>query len=423
MNSEGSKLLRTVGLLAVGVLAIFLVWLLRDPTPWLMVRERFEPLPVAPSGNTELRAGAAETKKALERGAAFLLSQQVEGRWREHPGITALCLRALLAAPLGFSLESQPALKQAADWLLSLQGADGSFAIAFSAGSSMRNYTTALSVLALDLIPASPYREAVAKAQQYLIKAQLDEGEGYQSAESNFGGLGYGSGGGADLSNLQLALEALRESGLDPKHEFFKKAQVFVERAQDGESNTASWAHGSGGFVYSPEKAQQSGNAEPYGAMTFAGLKSLIFTGAAPDDARVREALKWVERHYAVDQHPGRGEESLYFYYATMAKALSAAGVEELPAGTGTRSWAGDLARALIARQQPDGGWRNREQKYMEGLPELASAYAMMALSLAYHHLPAAEAPDARAPAADAPATGAAPAPLLSGNSVRPESP
>ena len=178
----------------------------------------------------------------------------------------------------------------------------------------------------------------------------------------------------------------MRSAGLEPGHPFYEKALAFVSRCQDGEGNDRGWAQGGGGFVYTPVGLDKSGDEkqpDPYGAMSFAGLKSLLFCELSPDDPRVLEVQGWISRNFKVDEHPGRGQASVFYYHLNVAKALDAAGQETLElASGGNVRWKESLGMELLARQREDGSWINPERKYMEGLPVLASAYALQALKI-----------------------------------------
>ena len=104
------------------------------------------------------------------------------------------------------------------------------------------------------------------------------------------------------------------------------KAQKFVTRCQNrSESNDQDWAGNDGGFVYAPGQSFAGGTTS-YGAMSFAGLKSLIFTRAPKDDPRVKAALGWIQKNYDFTLHPGMGTTSYFYYLQTAAEALAAYG-------------------------------------------------------------------------------------------------
>ena len=69
-------------------------------------------------------------------------------------------------------------------------------------------------LLPLRLLIRKKYADVIKKAQAFLLDSQFDEGEGYSEDHEFYGGIGYGSRIRPDLSNLQTALEALKDSGL-----------------------------------------------------------------------------------------------------------------------------------------------------------------------------------------------------------------
>jgi squalene-hopene/tetraprenyl-beta-curcumene cyclase len=66
-----------------------------------------------------------------------------------------------------------------------------------------------------------------------------------------------------------------------------------------------------------------------------------------------------------------------------MAKALWAQGVKQLDGPGGkTIDWRRELAAKLISLQKEDGSWQNPTKRWMEGDPNLTTAYVLMALAL-----------------------------------------
>jgi squalene-hopene/tetraprenyl-beta-curcumene cyclase len=172
-----------------------------------------------------------------------------------------------------------------------------------------------------------------------------------------------------------------------------KKALIFVSRCQNLESeyNTTAFAakNPDGGFYYTPAGGGSSpagktpdGGLRSYAAMTYAGLKSMIYAGLSPDDPRVKAALAWLKAHYSLDENPGLGDSGLYYYYDTFAKALAASKLDTIVDDKGVKhDWRADLVRALATRQRADGSWTNANGKWMEGDPNLATGFALLALS------------------------------------------
>jgi len=74
--------------------------------------------------------------------------------------------------------------------------------------------------------------------------------------------------------------------------------------------------------------------------------------------------------------------EGLYYYYHTFAKALDAFGIDEIEDATGVKhDWRRELAEELARRQHTNGSWVNTNSRWMEGDPNLATAFALLALS------------------------------------------
>jgi squalene-hopene/tetraprenyl-beta-curcumene cyclase len=225
---------------------------------------------------------------------------------------------------------------------------------------------------------------------------QWDEGEGKSRDDAFYGGAGYGgSNSRPDVSNTAFFMEALRESGLPADDPHLKKALIFVSRCQNlkSEFNDQAWAGkvNDGGFIYTAANGGASmagkdanGGLRSYASMTYAGLKSMIHAGLTPDDPRVKAALTYIGKHYTVDENPGLGQQGLYYYYQTFAKAMAMLGKPAFTDATGqSHDWRADLTVALAKRQNRDGSWVNPADRFMEGDPNLVTAYGLLALSYA----------------------------------------
>ncbi len=84
-------------------------------------------------------------------------------------------------------------------------------------------------------------------------------------------------------------------------------------------------------------------------------------------DPRVKAVYEWLRNHYSLEENPGMGEEGLYYYYHTMAKALHAYGAKVLPLKDGKEvNWRHDLAKRLLDKQSGDGFWQNETGRWWE---------------------------------------------------------
>lgn len=330
---------------------------------------------------------------SIDKGLEWLKTQQGEDGLFEvapgqgHPGITALAITAFLRHPeKKYSDEKHPFIQKAIDRLIAMQQENGAI-YDVSKQPALPNYTTSISVMALSST-ANPkkYEKVIEKAQGFLKGLQVKDEESVY-----YGGIGYGSRESVhDLSNLNLAIQALKESGSDDD-EVWNKAIKFLERTQNrSESNDQKWAGNDGGFIYSPDGESKAGTDEAgsprsYASMTYAGLLSFIYANVDKNDDRVKSAVQWIGKHFTVEENYGMGDQGLYYNYHTMAKALRLYGKDTIIDAKGvSHDWYQELAEKLISVQKPDGSWMNENSRWMEALPVLATSYAILSLDTAY---------------------------------------
>src|SRR2546427_376518 len=81
------------------------------------------------------------------------------------------------------------------------------------------------------------------------------------------------------------------------------------------------------------------------GSISCAGLFSYIYADMKHDDPRVLAVFNWLKQNYTLNESPGMGPQGLYYYYHTMAKALSLYGVDDLDLPASRKvDWRKDLA-------------------------------------------------------------------------------
>lgn len=364
-------------------------------------------------------AQAAPDQRAqelIDKGLSYLKSQQKpDGGWqgdRDPPGITAIVLRAFVQDPKHSA--DTDFVQRGFDKLLSYQVDDGGIY-----KDSLASYNTAIAISALSAANKPEWKPRIDKAANYLKGLQWTEmttsvdGQKLSGQDDAWhGGWGYGGrsrgGGRPDLSNAQMALDALRDAGLKPDDPAFKAALKFVSRLQNSsETNDQPWAGNDGGFVYGPadnrkgesmagEYVSPDGQRRlrSYGSMTYAGLKSFIYAGLTRDDPRVRAAWDWITANWTLDENPGMrvgnpemAQQGLYYYFHTLARALNEYDQPTItdPQG-GKHDWRAELVDKLASLQKPDGSWSG-EQRWMEGNPILVTAYSVLALQEAQKDL------------------------------------
>jgi len=371
--------------------------------------------PAKPTGTPRVPGAdlAASYREAATSALAWLASQQKEGRFgfmgREDGGITALALSATARTCKRLGVAQPPWVAQGLDWLVSLQKENGSI---HSGGLAV--YTTSAAVMALSDAGRPQDRAVIERAALFLKVVQSDEGEGYdRDHDWGYGGIGYGSAMRPDLSNTQFGLEALKTAGVPADDEAMQKAIAFLQRCQnspefnplpietaDGRTVVAG-TDGGAGYHPGESKAGLADNGDgtftsrSYGSMTYALLKCYLFAGLPLEDGRVQLALKWIAAHWTVELNPGFDPKSaqgaeyqgLFYYWFTMAKALDAAGVEQLTTPDGqAHAWREELLRKLLTVSFTEGFWSNgKSSRWMEEFPVLATSYALAAMD---HCLP-----------------------------------
>lgn len=341
-------------------------------------------------------AGEAKTKQleTVGRALRFLDSQQAEdGSFSSHAGTgpTSMVVSAMLRH--GRNVK-HPVVGRGLQFILSNLREDGGI---YAEKSIHRNYETALAVVALSDASNGKYQNEIAAADKFLRRLQWDEGEKKEKDDMSYGGAGYGSHTRPDLSNTSFMIDALKAAGAEAGDPDLEKALAFVTRCQNHESATNKTAFATsgpkdGGFFYTAAAGGESkaGQLESspnglrsYGSMTYAGLKSLLYAGVKKDDSRVKAAISYLQKHYDLESNPGMGAEGLYYYYHLFAKALRAVGEPTFKSEDGTQhDWRVELIDELASRQLDNGSWLNQgSDRWMEGDPNLVTAYALLALS------------------------------------------
>jgi len=363
----------------------------------VLVPARAEPAkpksPVLPPGLD------AQTRKAIDRGLAYLRSKQdKDGGWTAMygPAVTAIVAQAF--AQNDKYGPQHPIVRRAVAGILRYQQSDGGL---YDRTQNLANYQTSVALTLLASLDDPQNKERVAKAQAFLTQLQFDENESVDKADAWYGGAGYNEAKRPDLSNTQMMLEALHQSGLPKDHPVYQRALRFVSRCQLNEAtNDLPLARGfsSGGFIYSPNAGGESKASEKleegqaplraYGTMTYAGFKSMIYASVARDDPRITASLKWIGRHYTLDENPNmpgkQSAEGLYYYYHVFARALNAWGEPLILDAKGApHNWRRDLCRKLVSLQREDGSWVNTQPRWLEGDPDYVTGLTVLTLQTA----------------------------------------
>jgi len=361
-----------------------------------------------PETETASSVPAASLDEALQRAGHFLRSQEIEpGRWgfagRPDAGITALAAAALAALPGDPGKAHRASLDRALEWLASIQDQSG----AITEGG-LAAYVTSVAILAFHSSGDPRYRPTIEKARRFLTAVQCDEGEGYTTDDNFYGGIGYGNDERPDLSNLNLAIDALRAADLPKDDPAVARMLRFLDRCQNrSESNpTVVSAEGhrvlagnDGGGIYYPGNSPAgyvdlpdgTRVARSYGSMTYSLLKGYVFAGLPTEDPRVQAALGWIRKNWTLEENPGfdrtkdprAGHQGYYYYLYTLARTLHSLGEPTVEDAAGKpHDWRAELAARLLALQRADGSWVNEVDRWWEGHPVIPTSYATLALTL-----------------------------------------
>ncbi len=284
-----------------------------------------------------------ELNRIVSRGLEYLATkgQAADGTFTAEagPGVTALAIAAALrnGRPL-----SDPMVAKGLKALEGFIKPDGGI---YGSGR-LQNYETCVSMICFaEANRDGRYNEILKRGKEFVTGLQFGTADQRDESDPWYGGVGYGGSGRPDLSNTSYLIEALKAADVGGDHAAIQRALVFVSRCQnlDSKHNDTKFAAlvNDGGLYYeipitkidpstSPERYTEIGGLRSYGSMTYTGLKSMIYAGLTAKDPRVKAAVEWVSKHYAIDNNPGMGSAGLYYYYHTFGASLKATGLDEV---------------------------------------------------------------------------------------------
>jgi squalene-hopene/tetraprenyl-beta-curcumene cyclase len=344
----------------------------------------------AQSATTPANRGglSADTRQrlieALNKAEAYLRQQlKPDGSFDANPGISGLAATAILRQPGKAKAAQLQAVSKTLDNLAALAKPDGGIY-----DKMIPHYITAVSTMTLVAGGRPQDRPIIERARRYLADNMLDEGEGVNKDEFWYGGMGYGNttradGRRADIISLEYALRAMKEADLPENDAAWQKAITFLQRTQNNsETNDQKWAANDGGFVYYPGFTYHvDGGTRSYGSVSYAGLLSYTWANVKKNDQRVQAVAKWIRDNYTVDENPGMGQKTVYYYYMVFAKALQALGEPTIVDARGrSHNWREELGRKLLSLQNPEGYWVNTVPDEMQDNKVLVTSFTMSAI-------------------------------------------
>jgi squalene-hopene/tetraprenyl-beta-curcumene cyclase len=353
---------------------------------------------IAPASRSQ--DGAADqnvnspARQAIERGLQYLREhgQAEDGTFsiQAGPGLTALAITAALRNGLPVD---DPMVAKGLKALEGFVKPDGGI----YGNGRLKNYETCVAIVCFQLANKDGrYKELLANADKFVRGLQIGADGSVESSDPAFGGATYGGPGRPDLSNTAYLIDALVAGGAEPSDPAIQRALAFVSRCQNlkGPHNETKFAAlvNDGGFYYvipsenedpsTSERYDENGGLRSYGSMSYSGFKSLAYAGLTQDDPRVKAVMDWIKKNYTVEKNPGQGDAGLYYYYHAFAAALKASTLKSITDDAGlSHDWRKDLAAELAKRQRPDGSWTNSNRQWFENDANLATSFALIALS------------------------------------------
>ena len=322
--------------------------------------------------------GLSSTKKALQW---LRTSQKDNGSWSDSTGITALVLLSFFNSgltpedPVDTDEDGAPDLQEGMTYLKDHFDPETGYFYGDKGSQPYYCYDTSLCMLAYIAADrgnnSTQHRDIIDQAKDYLLSVQYVD----NPDSPDYGGWGYPRPNWADLSNTQWVVMAL------------DAAYDYLALTKPSPSISGTWTNrlltfldhcqmDNGGFDY-----KQGWNDASYGSMSYAGLWSLLLVGLHQPEARVTQVQKWITNNYTLDENRGRGSTELYYYYVSLAKALTMAGWNTIANSAGANhDWYIELENKLDSLQQQDGYWVNTDDSAWEGNKDLCTAYALLAL-------------------------------------------
>jgi len=419
-----------MGRTPAAVLAILGVGVLLGGFALFRITQRQDAVPVVavvPEDDGSIPPPRLSTRRlplqAMTDGVKYLIARQSEdGAWRSDVYATFKDGTALTPFAITTLQEAQDAgvrtraidvaIRKGLIWLTKLSRKDGTIDPG-SDGLDYPLYTAALAIKAYSHVSAHDFLVARDGWVKYLKERQLTENLGWATADRQYGGWGYcrvipkkpepnmlaPSLIESNLSATVFALEALKAAGeLDAKtvaaalSAVHRQQNFSTLRSIDSPFEWSRLMDGGFHFIYDDPTRNKAGMAfaEPqifhsYGSATADGLRALTLCESQGDVGRIRQAKRWLEKHFQADTHPGTyakahepNRDAVYYYYAaSVAKAFREQRLM-LPDG---RDWADELSRELVRRQKPNGSWVNPVELVRENDPIVATCSAISALA------------------------------------------
>ncbi|WP_428387743.1 prenyltransferase/squalene oxidase repeat-containing protein [Mucisphaera sp.] len=302
--------------------------------PYLFAQTTPAPTP-QPTTAVNITEITPEVREAVQRGFAILRAEQAPdgsfggNRYGRNVGITALACLALMAdgnmpdrGPYADVIEKGLRFILASSSDAGLLAADTSHGPMYGHG-----FATLFLGEVYGMTHNPEVRTALRRAVRLIVASQNPQGGWrYHPVPAD-----------ADISVTIcqiMALRSARNAGLSVPKQTIDRAIEYVRQCQNPQDGGFRYMLGSGGSAF-PRSA--------------AGLASLYYAGIY-DGPEIDSALEYLNRHLPTGPNAQQGGHYYYGqYYAVQAMFLAG--------GEHWETWYPAAREALLARQQPNGGW------------------------------------------------------------------
>ena len=344
---------------------------------------------------------ADETGTAADLAAkavAFLRPRQgADGSWsgdRKEPGITALVVTAMLRS--GRVTPDDPAVAKGLAYLERFLGPKGGLS---EAPHSV--YSTSVALMAFQAANKGGRFDRVIKGGQDFLKAtQWDEGEGKGRERPAVRRPGLWRGNSRPTSRTRRSSSKhCTTPACPPMTRHFKRPWCSYLGARTSRASSTTCRGGQGQrrrFRLHPDRGEQrddgqgrqgrgkmqgggDGDLRSSAGMTYAGLKSMIYAGLTQDDLGSRPPSNTSASIIRSTKTPDRASEASITttrrsprrWHSRQADADRRQGKEH--------NWRAELVAALAKRQEANGSWVNRDDRFMEGDPNIVTSFGLLA--------------------------------------------
>jgi hypothetical protein len=397
------------------------------------------PVGAEPEPETEAAPLDARIKAAIEKGIAYLRTQQrPNGSWgdlgskaplytggagtpHQHPlGPTAMALYAMLKCDVP---ATDPTVAKGLAWLEKAKIDHNTSAYELSASLLAVTAVANPFKKGKDSAAASAkvrltgqWRTKAASLQTALMSKRAPGGGGwrYTPASVSPGGL-------QDVSSTMLAILALASAdrcGLPSDPTVYGRAASYVLTLQEEDGpevdrvvyarrkkSTKPAAPGrystppppgapkkdrARGFHYSVDPSTKDHDKNVTGARTACGIGTLALAKYALDSAGARDpkapsaqtleqaiydGLAWLAENFSSWSNPGAGNRQIYYLYC-VERAMDLVGAERL----GENLWYVEMVDSLLGEQAEKGFWDTKDQQVGDRNPVIDTAYALLFL-------------------------------------------